>query len=33
VLHRVASKATVLKGKRGDADETAASLLARIDNS
>lgn len=31
VLHRVAGKSTVLKGKRGDADSTAAAILARID--
>lgn len=31
VLHRVSARSTVLKGKRGDADATAAAILARID--
>lgn len=31
VLQRVAAKSTVVKGKRGDADATAAAILSRID--
>lgn len=31
VLQRVAARSTVLKGKRGDADDTAAAILSRID--
>ncbi|MBK6427815.1 MAG: hypothetical protein IPF82_16960 [Blastocatellia bacterium] len=32
VLRRVAARSTVFKGRRGDADITAAAVLARVDD-